>query len=535
MYRFFPYLLILVLNLAALSQITYAQTSCNPDAAIKMITVSSEGIQGGLRYEARPALSFHGRYTVFESYGQFTSEDTDDELDIYLYNRLTCQHELISKAYTGNYEIVSYGAVPALSSDGRYVAYMGQTTVDSNSQIIVLDRETEQAEVVSITPEGDLGLNSSYIPAISANGRYVTFYSYADNLVDDDINNTEDVFVYDRDLDTISLVSVDLNGQPAGGSALPSISSDGRFVTFSSSSDNLVANDTNNAIDIFVRDLQAGVTTRVSVASNGDQANKESFSSWISGDSFYIVFDSVATNLAPNDSNNRRDIFVHDRINGQTLRVSVATNGDQSDAQSYFYPAISANGQFVIFRSDARTLVPNDTNICTDVMDMTEPNACPDIFIHNRQSGETIRISEGDGGIEGNGAAWNFAISGDGQFAVFGSEASNLVPDDLNNDVDAFLVRLTSSPANSVLERNYFLTQTPTLTWNRVSWGTGYHIQVARDANFSDLVFEQDDIPENELEVTVTPGLESGGYYWRVRALENTQWSSPEAFTVAAP
>jgi Tol biopolymer transport system component len=128
----------------------------------------------------------------------------------------------------------------------------------------------------------------------------------------------------------------------------------------------------------------------------------------------------------PGDTNRRNDVFVRDRRTGRTERVSVSTGGDQSNDESDD-PALSANGRFVAFESLASNLVPGDTN------------GVEDIFVRDRRTGTTRRVSLGPNGIQGNGASQDAALSATGRFVVFQSEASNLVPGDTNGVEDVFV------------------------------------------------------------------------------------------------
>jgi len=226
---------------------------------------------------------------------------------------------------------------------------------------------------VSVASDGTQGNGSSYDPAISADGRYVAFVSYASNLVPGDTNDAQDIFVYDRQIGQTSRVSEDSDGtQGNGPSHWPAISADGRYVVFYSSASNLVPDDTNGTYDAFVHDRLTGQTSRVSVASDGTQGNGESERPAISADGRYVAFVSYANNLVPGDTNGTFDVFVHDRQTGQTSRVSVASDGTQGNVSSSV-SAISADGHYVAFLSEASNLVPGDTNGYVDV------------FVHDRR------------------------------------------------------------------------------------------------------------------------------------------------------
>jgi Tol biopolymer transport system component len=198
----------------------------------------------------------------------------------------------------------------------------------------------------------------------------VAFVSAAGNLVTGDTNGTNDVFVRDLTANTTSRVSLTAsNGQSTGSSFEPSISSDGRYVAFRSNGSDLVTGDTNGTQDIFVRDRGVGGTgaTTVRVSVNGTtQANGTSFEPAISGNGQYVAFRSNATNLVPGDTNGNQDIFVVNRTTLAVKRVSVTSAGGQGTGDS-FTPALSNDGSVVVFKSNATNLVPGDTNGTQDI------------------------------------------------------------------------------------------------------------------------------------------------------------------------
>ncbi len=247
--------------------------------------------------------------------------------------------------------------------------------------------------------------------AISGNGRYVVFGSGATNLVADDTNATLDVFLCDTKTLAIERVSVDSAGAEGNGTSnFPVVSTTGRWVAFTSGATNLAGVDGNAEDDVFVRDRKKGVTTRVSVGSGGIEGN---------ADGRYVAFESDATNLVDGDLNGTSDVFVHDTKTGETTRVSVATSGVEGDDDSSL-PAISANGRWVVFRSDATNLVPNDAN------------ASLDAFLHDRKSGTTVACSVDPAGIPQGECAGRVGISANGRYVIFNSEAAGLVEGDTN-------------------------------------------------------------------------------------------------------
>ena len=177
---------------------------------------------------------------------------------------------------------------------------------------------------------------------------------------------------------------------------------------------------------MFVRDLRSGTTRRVSLASDGTQANDFSENPAISADGRYVAFDSVASNLVPGDTNQPSDVFVRDLRSGTTRLVSLAMNGAQANDSSD-YPAISADGRYVAFRSFATNLVPGGTN------------GSEDVFVRDLRSGTTRRVSVAPGGRQANGESFTPAISADGRYVAFDSSASNLVPGDTNHASDVFV------------------------------------------------------------------------------------------------
>jgi Tol biopolymer transport system component len=235
---------------------------------------------------------------------------------------------------------------------------------------------------ILVSPAGTLGNGNSFSPSISADGRYVTFVSSATNLVSGDTNGKSDIFVRDRQTGTITLVSRNSAGVEGNGySQYPSISADGRNVTFASSATNLVSGDINGKSDIFVRDRHTGTTTLVSRNSAGVEGNGASNNPSISANGRYVAFDSMATNLVSGDINGMSDIIVRDRQTGTTTMVSKNSTGVEGNGYSQ-YPSISANGRYVAFVSSATNLVSGDIN------------GRNDIFVRDRLTETTTLISK---------------------------------------------------------------------------------------------------------------------------------------------
>ncbi len=334
---------------------------------------------------------------------------------------------------------------PSVSADGRFVAF-GSTLKGppggtfSTHHVFVHDRLSGATEVVSLASDGTPGNDLSWDPSVSADGRFVAFMSNATNLVPGDTNAKSDIFVHDRQTDTTELVSVASNGAQGNGSSFESsISADGRLVAFDSQASNLVAGDTNAQIDVFVHDRTTGSTERVSVSSDGAQGNGSEPS--ISTDGRFVAFGSAATNLVAEDTNAKSDVFVRDRTNDTTERVSVATGGAEGDAGSVA-PSISADGRYVAFASGASNFVPSDTNGINPLADTPAQLLVPpdhDVFVHDRQSGTTERVSVASDGAQADESSSAPDISADGRFVAFQSTATNLVPEDANAEEDGFV------------------------------------------------------------------------------------------------
>lgn len=280
---------------------------------------------------------------------------------------------------------------------------------------------------VSVGAGGNQANAGSYSPAVSPNRGFVAFVSHATNLIAGDTNNLLDIFVRDRQGSTTSRVSVATGGgQSNGASDTPSLSGDGRFVAYTSVATNLVAGDTNGLQDCFVHDRVLNTTVRISVDSNENEANAISSYPWVSANGRYVAFFSVATNLVPNDTNNVSDVFMRDLLLGTTTRVSVSQAGVQSNGRSE-YPVPSADGRYVAFHSGADNLALNDLNGFWDCM------------IKDMMTGEVHIVSVATGGAQGNGHSGGVGFSTNGRYTVFSSLATNLDGPDTNGVNDTFI------------------------------------------------------------------------------------------------
>ncbi|MGI9098517.1 MAG: calcium-binding protein [Solirubrobacteraceae bacterium] len=289
-------------------------------------------------------------------------------------------------------------------------------------------------------PTGAKGNDGSAAAALAAGGRFVAFGSNATNLHPEDADALSDVLV--RDLQTGALVLVSRASGAGGakgdaGSGVPSISADGRFVAFASSATNLVAEDADPASDVFVRDLLTSTTTLVSRATGaGVKSNADSFTPAISADGRFVAFASNASNVHPDDTDATTDVFVSDLQSGALTLVSRADGvAGAKGSSGSAAPRISADGARIAFSSNASNLDPDD------------PDPSPDVFVRDVRAQTTTLVSRAAGGGASNGDSFSPTISADGRFVAFGSSASNLHPEDPDAITDVFVRDLLTGTA----------------------------------------------------------------------------------------
>jgi Tol biopolymer transport system component len=379
-------------------------------------------------------LSGNGEFLTFTSDASgLVANDTNNAADVFVHSLHSGATRRVSVGLDGS-EANGDSNLSSLSGDGRYVVFeSGASNLvpgDNNgfTDTFVYDRDSGLTERVNIASDGAEANAASSLAAISPDGRFVAFSSTATNLVQNDGNgDAADIFVHDRETHETTRIKSSSGVESDGQDEYPAISRGGRFVTFTSDATNLVPGDSNGVLDIFVHDRKTGLTTRVSVASDGAEANGSSLISTISHDGRYVAFTSAASNLVPNDTNNTWDAFIHDRTTGHTLRASVASNGEQGNGGSEL-PVMSADGQIIAFVSQASNLVAGDNN------------GKSDIYAHNLSTGRTTRLSNGVDGQEANGDSDYPSISDNGWRVAFESSATNLAANDTNNNIDVFLI-----------------------------------------------------------------------------------------------
>lgn len=326
----------------------------------------------------------------------------------------------------------------AISADGRYVVFASSATNlvpnDTNAwnDIFLRDRLLNTTVRVNVGAGGVEANQTSANPTISRDGRYIAYESAATNLVSTATSGNQ-TFRYDTLASSTAHVSRSTGGAQGNSSSTnPVISNDGRYVAFMSLATNLVTGDTNARSDAFRRDVTSNVTIRVSVSNAGGQGNQTETREQgpsISGDGRYVLFRSNATNLVTGDTNAASDLFVRDVTGATTGRISLTNAGGQANSSSSM-GRISNDGRYVAFFSLSTNLVAGDTN------------SAEDVFVRDRTLSTTARVSVSNSGIQtpagelGSNAP---SISDDGRYVVFTSYATNLVAGDTNGVADTFM------------------------------------------------------------------------------------------------
>jgi WD40 repeat protein len=473
-------------------------------------SVASSGT-GGDGPSWLPSLSSSGRHVAFASGAtNLVPNDTNGVFDLFVRDRDPDGNGIFDEGddVTTRVSVGIHGqecngdcAWASISADGRFVAFVSVANNlvagDANGvdDVFVFDRDPDRNGIfdegngvttrVSLGPAGLEGNGYSGISSVSASGRHVSFTSLSSNFVSNDTNGCDDAFVHDRDPDGNGIfdegngVTTRMSVGPAGleaddYSSYPAISANGRHVAFYSWADNLVANDANLASDVFVHDRDPdgngifdegnGVTVRLSVDSAGAEGDSTSYVyvGVISGDGRHVAFYSYADNLVANDANLASDVFAHDRDpdgngifdegNGVTTRVDVGPAGLEAKDGGYEC-AISGDGRVVAFVSGSDDLVPDDTNGIDDAFAHDRDPDGNGIF--DEGNGVTARVTVNSCDFGGDGYSGNPAVSSDGRFVGFTSEATNLASADTNGTYDVFVRDRLAPPPPSAAWSNY--------------------------------------------------------------------------------
>jgi Tol biopolymer transport system component len=407
------------------------------------VSVDSTGAQGD-DFSQISCLSFDGRFVLFESDAtNLVSGDTNGLTDIFVHDRLTGTTERVNVDSSGNEAVDDRCAIDnitCISADGRFVSFYGwasnlapgvDTNGSSGSNVFFHDRLTGITEAIDVTPAGVCTSESSG-GSMSSDGRFVAFTSAGLDLLAGGTNGMWHVWVHDRATGLNEIASVDSSGNEGNDRSSDGqyISADGRFVCFGSFATNLVPGITHGE-HVYVHDRQTGVTELVDMDPNGLPGNDAGIAGPMSSDGRYVTFWSESSNLGEHGTNGSWHVFLRDRATGIVELMSVDSNGIQGDAGGEF-PSITADGRFVAFGSFSTNLVPNDTN------------SKEDLFVHDRLTGMTTRWNVRPDGSQSDWTGLYFAasfpgFSGDGRFLSFTAWSDDLVGGDTNGVRDVFV------------------------------------------------------------------------------------------------
>lgn len=389
-----------------------------------------------------PATSETGQFVVFRSAA--TNLDSDR-----CKNGFT--HIFVRDRNTGTIRCVSVNSndrqgdrdslAPSISADGRFIAFTSPATnLDEDRcdngfhQIYVRDRVSGTTRCISVNSNDRNGNQDSHASSISDDGRFIAFDSAATNLTGNKCDNGfNHVFVHDRSTGKTTCVSVRSNGDEANGDSFdPSISADGRVVVFSTAT-NLSARCDNGNSHIYIHNLDTGENHCLSRNNEGQQSNGNSALARVSGDGRFVVFQSDSTNVTRRCVNGAMQIFVRDLVEGRITCASIDNRGNQGNDDSV-QPSISSDGRFVAFSSGATNLTGNR---CAD--------GITQVFVRDRLDEKTACASVGPKKVKGNGASTSPSIAANGSLVTFESDASNLVKKDLNGLRDVFARGISTS------------------------------------------------------------------------------------------
>jgi TolB protein len=362
-------------------------------------------------------LSDDGKLAAFATDGAFVAADDNGLDDVYLRNLRTGMTRWVSVDGDGQ----SDG--PAVSGNGHFVVFTSEANNlaphngNGDEDVYIYNVKTKNIQLVS---RGANGVDSQ--PAVNYSGRFVAFTTET-QLVNKDNNLVEDVYLRDRKEGKTTLISVNSQGGDVddGESDDPTISASGRFVAFSSGADDLIANDGNTSIDVFVRDRAAGKTRRVSIKSNGTEKSGTSDNPTISADGTFVVFESIAK-LEGTDDNGVTDLYIRNRNSQTTKLITHDLNGDPTDAESY-YPALSPNGRLIGFYSFATDLIAND------------PDGDYSAYVFDRKRNKLLMVDRDNSGAPGDGESYVTGISN--RFVLFSTDSA-LAGNDANGVDDVY-------------------------------------------------------------------------------------------------
>ncbi len=397
------------------------------------VSVDNDGRQSATGQAFAPAISSTGRWVAFDSDADtFVRNDTNERTDVFVRDTKTGRTERVSVS-SGGKQGDDHSWTPQISADGRWVAFVSAATnlvagdrnafqgeKDTGHDVFLHDRKTHKTIRLNSSIDGR-ETEGGHSPMLSADGHFVVYNAgkpIVSNGSDEDLDG---MFVYNSRTGKRERLPL-IEGDD------PSISADGRYVTFGSEVRDLVQNDTNRKYDVFLHDRKTRKTTLVSVDRTGKASNGESNGAVISPNGRYVAFSSTASDLVPNDTNKVDDVFVRDLKTGKTTRVSLTSAGKQAAGVSGG-PVLSDNGRWVVYLSEADI-------VGRGVLDP----AVYDVFRYDTKTKTVTRVNVAPNGAGANGDTTSFpAISADGRHVAFASRASNLVAGDTNLTDDVFV------------------------------------------------------------------------------------------------
>lgn len=418
------------------------------DAAVAnfaRVNVGSGGVQANDN-SYYLSVSEDATVVAFESFASNWGPDQTDLnfVDIFVHNRSSNITRKISVGGGGeNADQRSFD--PFVSADGRYISFISYATnlvdgdtnrhdfVDDGLDVFLYDWNTGVLQRVSLNWKGEQ-INDNSVGRISPDGRYVIFASSGDGIINGESNSDGYAAIYKRDLVTGAIERItqtSTGGFPNGSTARAVASLDGRFIAYVSNATNIVP-DGNAYSDVMLYDSKTDETILISKPATGGSANDNSSAPEISEDGRYIVFRSFATNLVPNDTNGKSDIFVYDRLTGETQLVSVSSSGVQANEDSRD-PAICGNGRFVSFTTEATNLVS------------LAYNGHRQVYVHDLVT-QTTFLATGTDTFMGNGRAHRSTLAADCRTVGFATEATNLIAGDTNEKRDLFVADIIIPP-----------------------------------------------------------------------------------------
>jgi Tol biopolymer transport system component len=419
----------------------------------------SSGVDGRGNTE-NPCISSDGRYVAFNSDATDLTGGASNPLAVFVRDLVSNTTTEVSLSTTGS-QPNSFSEHPFMSPDGNFVGFQSFATnlvsvppgTAPGENLFVRNRSAGTTALVTVNSTGSASANGTgFAPYLTSNGQYVAFESNAQDLVAQDGDNLNDVFVRDLGAQTTTLVSthdVNLPSLTGNGSTdlqpitnqLPQISTDGRYFVFTTGASNLVPGQNNGQTDIFVADSSTGKLTLASVNQAGTgSGNGGSQRPVLSADGRYVAFDSFATDLISlPDNNPGTDVFERDLASGTTTLISINMKGTATGAGTSAGPVISPDGRFVAFQSNSPDLTSNP-----------DPHFTWNIFLRDTVAGTTTLVSVNPSGAAGNAWSGNYHITPDGRYVVFQSNASDLVPGDTNGYSDVFVRDLVAGTTTLV-------------------------------------------------------------------------------------